>query len=97
MTHDSTKQLKRNRSTPRLISSTYVPPDTQIKITLVTRPLLKSSAGANMVYSRAERMFILEHYFTWKCFNSVREALSNVYPGKETTVQDNAPIDDNIF
>jgi hypothetical protein len=36
-----------------------------------------------MVYSRAERVFILEHYFTSKLFAVVREAFSNAYPDKE--------------
>jgi hypothetical protein len=36
-----------------------------------------------MVYSRAERVFILEHYFASKSFAAVREAFSNVYPDKE--------------
>jgi hypothetical protein len=35
------------------------------------------------VYSRAERVFILEHYFASKSFAAVREAFSNVYPDKE--------------
>jgi hypothetical protein len=30
-----------------------------------------------MVYSRAERVFILEHYFASKSFAAVREAFSN--------------------
>jgi hypothetical protein len=36
-----------------------------------------------MVYSRAERVFILEHYFASKSFAAVREAFSNAYPDKE--------------
>jgi hypothetical protein len=36
-----------------------------------------------MMYSRAERVFILEHYFTSKSFAAVREAFSNVYPDKK--------------
>jgi hypothetical protein len=43
----------------------------------------KSCAGANMVYSRAERVFILEHYFASKSFAAVREAFRNAYPDKE--------------
>jgi hypothetical protein len=35
-----------------------------------------------MVYSRAERVFILEHYFASKSFAAVREAFSNAYPDK---------------
>jgi hypothetical protein len=41
--------------------------------------LLKSCAGANMVCSRTERVFIL----AMKLFDTVREAFSNAYPGKE--------------
>jgi hypothetical protein len=36
-----------------------------------------------MVYSRAERVFILEHYFASKSSAAVREAFSNAYPDKE--------------
>jgi hypothetical protein len=36
-----------------------------------------------MVYSRAEHVFILEHYFASKSFAAVREAFSNAYPDKE--------------
>jgi hypothetical protein len=36
-----------------------------------------------MVYSRAERVFILEQYFAPKSFAAVREAFSNAYPDKE--------------
>jgi hypothetical protein len=36
-----------------------------------------------MVYSRAERVFILEHYFELKSFAAVREAFINAYPDKE--------------
>jgi hypothetical protein len=36
-----------------------------------------------MVYSRAERMFILEHYIASKSPADVVEALSKAYPDKE--------------
>jgi hypothetical protein len=36
-----------------------------------------------MVYSRAERVFILEHYFASKSFAAVPEAFNNAYPDKE--------------
>jgi hypothetical protein len=36
-----------------------------------------------MMYSRAERVFILEHDFAAKSFAAVREAFSNAYPDKE--------------
>jgi hypothetical protein len=45
----------------------------------------KSCAGANMVYSRAERVFILEHYFVSISFAAVREAFNNAYPDKDET------------
>jgi hypothetical protein len=47
------------------------------------RQLRKSCAGADVVYSQAERVFILEHYFTSKSSAAVREAFSNAYPDKE--------------
>jgi hypothetical protein len=43
----------------------------------------QSCAGVNNVYSRAERMFILEHYFAPTSFAAVRETFSNAYPDKE--------------
>jgi hypothetical protein len=36
-----------------------------------------------MVYSWAESVFILEHYFASKLFAAVCEAFSNAYPDKE--------------
>jgi hypothetical protein len=45
--------------------------------------LRESCAGANMVCSRAERVFVLEHYFASKSCAAVREAFSNAYPDKE--------------
>jgi hypothetical protein len=36
-----------------------------------------------MVYSRAERVFILEHYFASKSFAAIREVFSSAYPDKE--------------
>jgi hypothetical protein len=38
---------------------------------------------ANMIYSRAERVLILEYYFTVKLFPAVREAFSNANPDKK--------------
>jgi hypothetical protein len=48
-----------------------------------SRQSLKSYAGANMVYSRAECVFILEHSFASKLTATVREAFNNEYPDKE--------------
>jgi hypothetical protein len=36
-----------------------------------------------MVYSQAECVFILEHYFGSKSYDTVREAFSNAYTDKE--------------
>jgi hypothetical protein len=62
------------------------PRDTRVKVALVARPLLtpvrKICVGANMVHSRAERVFILEHYFASKSFAAVHETFSNAYPDK---------------
>jgi hypothetical protein len=48
-----------------------------------SRQLGKSCAGAKMVCSRAERVFILEHYFASKLFAGIHEAFSNAYLEKE--------------
>jgi hypothetical protein len=45
--------------------------------------LRKSYVGADMVYARAESMFILEHYFASKSFAAFYEAFSNAYPDME--------------
>jgi hypothetical protein len=41
--------------------------------------LRKRYAGANIVYFRAERVYILEHRFASKSFAAIREAFSNVF------------------
>jgi hypothetical protein len=41
-----------------------------------------------MVYSRAERVFILEHYFASKSFAAVREEFRNAYRDKEVQYTD---------
>jgi hypothetical protein len=43
----------------------------------------KAVVGANMVYSLAQRVFILEHFFASKSFSSLREEFSSAYPGSE--------------
>jgi hypothetical protein len=48
-----------------------------------SRHLREGCASANMVYSRAERMFILEHYFASKSFAAVREAFINAYSDRK--------------
>jgi hypothetical protein len=47
------------------------------------RPLSENCACANTVYSRAEHVYVLEHYFASKNFAAVREAFSSLYPDKE--------------
>jgi hypothetical protein len=61
------------------------PYDTRVNVTLVARLLLlhTSSAGGSRVYSQAERVYILNHYFVSKSCAAVREALSNAYPDSE--------------
>jgi hypothetical protein len=57
------------------------PRDTPVSVILVATLLLslvtQSSVGASRVYSQAERMFILGHYFASKSFDAVREAFSD--------------------
>jgi hypothetical protein len=48
-----------------------------------SRQMRKSNAGANMVCSWAERVFVLEHCFASKLFAAVREAFRNAYHDKE--------------
>jgi hypothetical protein len=67
--------------------------DTLVKATLFARPLLtpvaKNCADANTVYSRAECIFIPEHYLASKPAAGVGEAFSNVCPDEvpsKTTV-----------
>jgi hypothetical protein len=48
-----------------------------------SRHLRKSLVGANVVYSPAESVFILGHYFALKSFAAGREAFSNAYSDKE--------------
>jgi hypothetical protein len=43
----------------------------------------KSCSDANMVYSQAERMFVLEYYFAKKSLAAVREVFCNAYPNKK--------------
>jgi hypothetical protein len=42
-----------------------------------------SHAGANTVYSRVERVFFHENYFSSKSFVAIREEFGDVYPYKE--------------
>jgi hypothetical protein len=67
--------------------SPYLPHETRLKATLFARPLLtpvaQSCAGANKVYSRVERVSIIEHNMALKPFVAICEAFSNAYPDKE--------------
>jgi hypothetical protein len=77
----------RSRSTPRVKTLPTSP------VTLESRSpwllgrcspqLRKSCAGANVVHSRVECLFILEYYFALKSFAAVPVTFSNAYPDKE--------------
>jgi hypothetical protein len=47
-----------------------------------SRQLRKSCADANMVYSRAERVFILENYFSSESYAAIPKALNIAHPDK---------------
>jgi hypothetical protein len=49
-----------------------------------------------MVYSPADRVFILEHYFASKSFAAVREAFSNAYPDEEVPNKTTIPTHNKI-
>jgi hypothetical protein len=49
--------------------------------------LRNSCAGAIVVYSRTELVFILEHFVASESFAAVREAFSNPYPEKEVPIK----------
>jgi hypothetical protein len=57
------------------------PSDSRVKVTLIAMPLLtpdaQNYAGANMVYSRTEHMFILGYYFASKSLAAVLEEFCN--------------------
>jgi hypothetical protein len=80
-------KMKPEAGPPRVIDSPILPRDTRVKVTRLlgrcSRQLRKSCARASVMYSWAERVFILEHYFASKSFAAVREAFSNAYPDKE--------------
>jgi hypothetical protein len=70
--------MKSEAGPSHVTDSSNHPHDTRVKVTLVARPLLTPVAQ----YSRAERVFILEHHFAFKSFAVVREAFSSAYPDK---------------
>jgi hypothetical protein len=82
ITHYGTKM----KSHPREIDSPNLLCDTQIEVTQLlhrcSQQLCKSGAGANMVYSWAEYVFMLKHYFVSISSAAVHEAFSNAYPDK---------------
>jgi hypothetical protein len=47
--------------------------------------LCKSCSREHMLHSRAERVFILTHYFIRKLFYDVHEVFSSAYPDKDTS------------
>jgi hypothetical protein len=69
------QKLNQKQVHPRVIDSTNLPRDTRVMVSWLlgrcSRQMRKSYAGANMVYSRAERVFILEHCFAWNCVKHV--------------------------
>jgi hypothetical protein len=80
--------MKSDAGPPRVIDSANTPAHNgpRIKVTLVPRPLLTPDAqkqcNTNMASLRAERAFILEHYFASKSLAVVREAFDNMHPDK---------------
>jgi hypothetical protein len=58
--------------------------------------LRKSFSGAN-VYSWAEHVFILEHYFSSKSFAAVRDAFSSAYHDKEVLNKTTPPTGNKIL
>jgi hypothetical protein len=60
-------KMKSEAGSPRVIDLPDLSRDTGVMVTPVigrcSRQLCKSCAVANVVYSRAERVFILEQYF----------------------------------
>jgi hypothetical protein len=68
-----------------------LPHNSRVYITLLlvrcAQQLRKIFTGSNMVYSRAEHLFILEHHFEWKSFAALCEAFSNAYTSQG--LQDN--------
>jgi hypothetical protein len=83
------KKWKQKQVHHRVTDSPNHSRDTRVKVTLVARSLLAPVAGKlcrsenGVSYSRAERAFVLEHYFAWKSFAAVLEACGNAYPNKK--------------
>jgi hypothetical protein len=80
------QKLNQNRFIPprNELSQSFL--DTQVKVSRVARPLLTPVAhncvSANVVYSWAERVFILEQYISSKSSASVLEAFSSACSDK---------------
>jgi hypothetical protein len=79
------KNKLRSRSAPVWNSPRTLESRSSLLLGRSSRQLRKICADANMEYSRAERVFILEHYFASKSFAAVRKAFSNAYPDKGRT------------
>jgi hypothetical protein len=81
------KKLNQKQVHPCVMLSPNLHRNTELKVTLVARPLLTPVAQKlcrceHGVFT-TKRMFILEHYFAPKSSAAVREAFSNAYPDKE--------------
>jgi hypothetical protein len=90
ITYDGTKM--KSETVPPQSNTLPVPPVTLESTSpwllgRYSHQLRKSCAGANMMYSRAKRVFILKHYFTSKSFAAVRETFSNAYPDKQGRIK----------
>jgi hypothetical protein len=98
--HPSAQKLYHKQVHPRVIDSPNLTVTLESRSPLLlgrcSRQLRKSCAGANMMYSRAERVFILEHYFASKSFAAVREAFRNAYSDKEVPNKTNTPTGNKI-
>jgi hypothetical protein len=72
-----------NQFQPRVTDFLNLLCNARVKVTVLlgrySPQLRRNYAGMNMVYSKAERVFILEHYFVSKSFAAVREAFINAY------------------
>jgi hypothetical protein len=64
------QKWNQNQVHPRVIDAPNLPRDTGVMVNLVARPLLMplalSCAVEKIMYSRGERVFVLEYYFASK-------------------------------
>jgi hypothetical protein len=77
----------KSQASPNIIDSTRVPHDIRVKVTPVARTLRrelsKSCAGADVVYSIADRVLNIKHCLASKSFAALREAFNKAYPEKK--------------